>query len=133
MHRFILILLTFGIARAAAPVDLFNGKDLTGWELVANPATDIALTAPARASIKSIKVTGDKWEDYSMINSNIAAAEIGAVWINYDQTANGVTHGLAADLIKKLTIKDDNGTTSSTNWDWAGDSYSQDDWRLSLV
>lgn len=42
MHRFILILLTFGIARAAAPVDLFNGKDLTGWELVANPATDIA-------------------------------------------------------------------------------------------
>ncbi len=44
MRRFLLFLLTCGIAGAAAPVALFNGRDLTGWELATDPRTDIALT-----------------------------------------------------------------------------------------
>jgi Domain of Unknown Function (DUF1080) len=44
MRSFIVFILSFVMAGAAAPVDLFNGRDLTGWELVANPATDIAQT-----------------------------------------------------------------------------------------
>ncbi len=43
MRHFIVFILTCVMAGAAAPVDLFNGRDLTGWELVANPATDISL------------------------------------------------------------------------------------------
>jgi hypothetical protein len=42
MRRFIHFLLTCGIAGATAPEVLFNGRDLTGWELVTNPAADIA-------------------------------------------------------------------------------------------
>ena len=42
MRRFILFFLTCGVVGAATPVDLFNGKDLTGWELVTSPAADIA-------------------------------------------------------------------------------------------
>ena len=42
MRRFILFLFTCGVLSAATPMDLFNGKDLTGWELVTTPAADIA-------------------------------------------------------------------------------------------
>lgn len=42
-----LFLLTCGIAGASVPVDLFNGRDLTGWELAAAPATDIAAVCHA--------------------------------------------------------------------------------------
>jgi Domain of Unknown Function (DUF1080) len=42
MRHSIVFLLTCVIAGAAAPVDLFNGRDLNGWELVAHPATDLS-------------------------------------------------------------------------------------------
>jgi hypothetical protein len=42
MRRFIVFLLTSVFASAASPVALFNGKDLTGWELVTSSAGDIA-------------------------------------------------------------------------------------------
>lgn len=42
MRLFSLFLLSCGIAGTAAPADLFNGRDLAGWELVSNPAADIA-------------------------------------------------------------------------------------------
>jgi subtilisin family serine protease len=43
MRHFIVLILMCVTAGAVAPVDLFNGRDLAGWELVANPATDISL------------------------------------------------------------------------------------------
>ncbi len=42
MRCFIFFLLAFGAAAAAKPLNLFNGRDLTGLELVASPSTDIA-------------------------------------------------------------------------------------------
>jgi len=48
MRRLVIFLFTCGISCASASVDLFNGKDLTGWELVANPATTI--TASCRVA-----------------------------------------------------------------------------------
>ena len=42
MRRFILFLLAFGTAAAAKPINLFNGRDLTGLELVTASAADIA-------------------------------------------------------------------------------------------
>jgi hypothetical protein len=42
MRPFLILLLACGIAGAAPPVELFNGKDLSGWELVTDPAADIA-------------------------------------------------------------------------------------------
>ena len=42
MRHFLLYLLSLGAAVAASPINLFNGKDLTGLELVATPATDVA-------------------------------------------------------------------------------------------
>jgi hypothetical protein len=47
MRRFILYILSCGFVGASTPVDLFNGKDLSGWELVASPAADIAATCQA--------------------------------------------------------------------------------------
>ena len=42
MRRLSILALACAIAGAAEPVSLFNGRDLTGWELVANPAADIS-------------------------------------------------------------------------------------------
>jgi hypothetical protein len=44
MRHFIVFILTCVIAGAATPVDLFNGRDLTGWELVTSSVADIAAT-----------------------------------------------------------------------------------------
>jgi hypothetical protein len=42
MRYFVLFLLELGTAGAAVPTDLFNGRDLTGLELVTTPAVDVA-------------------------------------------------------------------------------------------
>jgi hypothetical protein len=49
MRHLIVFLATIGLAGAAAPTELFNGKDLTGWELVASPATDLAVVCHVTA------------------------------------------------------------------------------------
>jgi hypothetical protein len=49
MQYLIFLLATIGLAGAAAPAELFNGKDLTGWELVASPAADLAVVCHVTA------------------------------------------------------------------------------------
>ncbi len=49
MRYLIIFLATIGLACAAAPTELFNGKDLTGWELIVSPATDIAAVCQVTA------------------------------------------------------------------------------------
>lgn len=76
-----------------------------------DPALDINYNEPA--TIKSIKISGIKNEEYCVINSNIAAANILSAYLAYPQTQNGnVPFGISADYIKKLTIKDAEGTIS---------------------
>jgi hypothetical protein len=49
MQYLIFLLATIGLAGAAAPAELFNGKDLTGWELVASRAADLAVVCHVTA------------------------------------------------------------------------------------
>ena len=65
------------------------------------------------ATIKSIAVKGIKGQTPPFfVNSNIAAANILSASIVYPQNLNGGEQfGLAADYIKKLTIKKMDGTT----------------------
>ena len=49
MRNLIVCLVAIGLAGTAAPAELFNGKDLTGWELVATPATDLAAVCHVNA------------------------------------------------------------------------------------
>jgi Domain of Unknown Function (DUF1080) len=49
MRHLIVLLSAIGLAGAAAAAELFNGKDLTGWELVASPAADLAVVCHVTA------------------------------------------------------------------------------------
>ena len=71
-----------------------------------DPNTDIDYEHPA--TIKSIAVKGIRGRGpYCTINSNFAAANILSISLAYPQNDNdGVPFGVAADYIKKLTIKD---------------------------
>jgi Domain of Unknown Function (DUF1080) len=74
MRPLILFLATIGLACAAAPTELFNGKDLTGWELVASPATDIAAVCQvATDGVLAVAgkpvgylATADTYQDYRL-------------------------------------------------------------------
>lgn len=49
MRHFSIFLATLGLTATAAPTELFNGIDLSGWELVASPAADIAAVCHVNA------------------------------------------------------------------------------------
>ena len=86
-----------------------------------DPNTDIDYSEPA--TIKSIAVKGVKgWGPYFTINSNFAAANILSISLAYPQNDNdGVPFGVAADYIKKLTIKDDVGSETMKELQSLGD------------
>lgn len=96
-----------------------------------DPNVDIDYAEPA--TIKSIKVKGIKGESYSVINSNIAAANILSAYFAYPQNANdGTPFGIAADYIKKLSVKDETGTKSYKELDEPKDSKEFDDMKIRL-
>ncbi len=77
------------------------------------PAAEAASFSSEPATIKSIMIKCMKGEEYGCENSNIAAANILSASIAYPNNDNGgVPFGITADYIKKLTIKDAEGTES---------------------
>jgi hypothetical protein len=103
-----------------------------------NPATELDLTAAGRAFIKSVRVSGVRGADRqyadSLINSNLAAAEFGSVYLGYVRTANsGVPFGLAADHIQMLTTRDKEGTAVFRNLALPGDSGVWDDAEVRVI
>ena len=76
------------------------------------------------AAIGELTVKGIREEPYGMINSNIAARRFNTVLLAYPQYENGgVAFGVAADFIKKITLKDKGGPSSSySNLDAPGAS-----------
>jgi hypothetical protein len=99
-----------------------NTKDSDGGQPdgvldLPDPNTDITIPA----TIKSFKVSGAKGSTYSMLNCNIAAANIlnaYCVGPNYSGSKN---YGISADFIKSLTVK-------SVMWNYSGKNlYIQSD------
>ena len=109
----------FAGSTAAQDIEGDGGPD--GVLDLPDPNTDINYSEPA--TIKSIAVKGIKgWGPYFTINSNFAAANILSISLAYPQNDNGgVPFGVAADYIKKLTIKDDVGSESMKELDELGD------------
>jgi hypothetical protein len=98
-----------------------------------NPHTELALGV-GRASIGNIKVLRDPLEDFSIINCNIAAAQVGTYLLNYVKTSNnGVATGLVADLLKALIVKYEGGGLTIRNSDVPSDSHSEGDWYMVIV
>jgi hypothetical protein len=96
-----------------------------------DPAVHIDYDEPA--TIKKISVKGIKGEQYCLINSNIAAANILSASIVYPKKDNsGQPFGFAADLIKALKIKDETGTESWKNLDKPTDSKEFGDAKVLL-
>jgi cyclophilin family peptidyl-prolyl cis-trans isomerase len=89
------------------------------WDLP-SPETALKLVAPGRAAIASLKVTGMKaldgqgkaqWVD-SFINSNVAAAEFGALKLFRPQTVSPGAFGVAADFIKTGAVAFGDGSAA---------------------
>ena len=94
-----------------------------GVEDLPNPATDIMLGAN-QPEIRKLTIKGIKgFAGDFFVNSNIAAANMGAVALVRPRYENGVEpFGLAAHFIKKLTVTDDKGKrTTGKNLDTPGD------------
>jgi hypothetical protein len=85
------------------------------------------------ATIKSVAIKGIKGEPNCVINSNIAAANILSASLAYPQSDNGgVPFGIAADYIRKLTIKGAAGTKSFKELGKLEDSKTFDDEQIRL-
>jgi len=85
-----------------------------------DPTTDLGA---GQSVIKSIRVTGDRTRQASVINSNIAAAVIRHAYLAYPETDNnGEPFGVAAASVRKITIRDRDGRTTRRKLAWAGDS-----------
>jgi hypothetical protein len=85
-----------------------------------DPATDLGA---GRSVIKSIRVTGDRTRQASVVNSNIAAAVIRHAYLAYPETDNnGEPFGVAAAGVRKITIRDRDGRTTRRKLAWVGDS-----------
>jgi hypothetical protein len=96
------------------------------------PAAEIA-SFPVTATIKSITIKGIKGEPNSVINSNIAAANILSASLAYPQNLNGgMPFGITADYIKKLTIKNATGSKSYKELKESKDSSDFDDAEIRL-
>jgi len=96
------------------------------------PAAGIA-SFPVTATIKSITIKGIKGEPNSVINSNIAAANILSASLAYPQNLNGgMPFGITADYIKKLTIKNATGSESYKELKESKDSCDFDDAEIRL-
>jgi hypothetical protein len=96
-----------------------------------DPAVDVNYVEPA--TIKSITVKGIKGEQYCVINSNIAAAQILSASLAYPENENdGIPFGLSAGFIKALKIKDAEGTESWKNLDKPSDSKEFGDAKVLL-
>jgi hypothetical protein len=73
-----------------------------------NPNTDLWLDGANRATIESVTVKGiHAWEftQKSVLNSNIAAAEIGSLSLFHPEYRLEPTFGVAADTITKCSVK----------------------------
>jgi hypothetical protein len=71
-----------------------------------DPATDLALASATRAEIGRVRVRGVLDAPYSLINANIAAAQIGLIDARDVCAANsGVPLGVAADAIDRLVSR----------------------------
>jgi len=69
-----------------------------------DPATQLALGAGERCRIDSLRVTGIRGEEFNYINTNLAAAEFGNVYVRSSWDDNGqVPFGIAADAIARAT------------------------------
>ncbi len=108
-------------AGAIALGDPQGGED--GVLDLPDPATAISLGA-GRARISSLQIKGlpapggqGQEFSYSLINSNIAAAELGRVVLGPAQTDGGQVFGLAADRIDQLTVQDGGGRESLKDLD----------------
>jgi len=67
-----------------------------------DPATQLALGVGERCRIDSLRVTGIRGEEFTFINTNLAAAEFGYVYVRSSQDDNGgVPFGIAADTIDR--------------------------------
>lgn len=96
------------------------------------PAIDLTATA----TIKTLTVKGIKQDGLfvdSVINSNIAAATMGTLSLSYVQTDNGgVPFGLAADTIRRLTLKGLDGT-QTFSYLASGESFADGDFEVRLA
>ncbi len=118
-----------------AGVQNISDGNLDGvWDLP-DPASDLLLGEGAgRAAIKSVKIKGDREWYASFFNSNIAAAEIGILYVAYAELDNGgEPFGVAADYIKKVTTRDEEGQVTHTNLDSPADSFGDGDADVRLV
>ncbi|MHC4644517.1 MAG: Ig-like domain-containing protein [Planctomycetota bacterium] len=110
-------------------------RDTNGDDVLDLPssASDFDLSSGGRAMIKNLKIKGIKGQSNSIINSNIAAADFGIVYLAYPQYDNGgMPFGVAADFIKKIIIKDAGGKSTKSNLDDPGESLKQDDAEIRL-
>ena len=75
------------------------------------------------ATINVLTVKGITGENYSIINSNIAASRFNSIYVTNPKYDNaGVEFGVAADFIGKVTIKDADGSITLTNLSEPSDS-----------
>ena len=66
------------------------------------PATQLALGAGERCRIDSLRVTGIRGEEFNYINTNLAAAEFGYLYVRNSQDQNNQQpFGVAADSIAR--------------------------------
>jgi len=94
------------------------------------PGEDIYLTAPAAATIRRIRITGDVASvGFSLINSNFAAARIRRVHVAFARTDNDdVPFGFAADTVERFTYEDNTGRETWRDLTASGDSLQGGAW-----
>ena len=127
------------IAGLLRNVNVFAGvavtHDLDGdgvWDLP-DPATEIDLDH-ARASIRTVMVTGLGGQRYSLINSCLAAAEIGTVFVVEPQPLNaGKPFGFACDSVGVVTVRRNYAWHTSRGLSLPGESMRDNQWHVTLV
>ena len=89
---------------------LFAGVTATGDQNgdgvldLPDPGTELILGAGGRCRIWSLRVSGIRGEEFTFINTNLAAAEFGYLYVRSSQDDNGqVAFGIAADTIDRAT------------------------------
>jgi len=103
----------------AAPDGVFDLPD---------PALDLALGPDERARVGTLAVVGIRGEQDCIINSNLAAAEIGFLYTFGAKDWNhGVRFGVAADYIRRFIWEDEGEYDSFTNLSSLGDTQVYED------
>jgi len=89
---------------------LFAGVTATGDQNgdgvldLPDPGTQLALGAGGRCRIGSLRVTGIRGEEFTFINTNLAAAEFGYVYVRSSRDDNDqIPFGIAADTIDRAS------------------------------